>query len=217
MTVIGQFRDLDDPDRFVWLRGFTDMATRARALDAFYGGLVWARHSESANATMIDSDNVLLLRPARPDSGFSLEGRRPERHSADAPSDLVVATIYYPSTEHVHEFADFFASSIEPTVNGTDAAIIAVLVTESAPNNFPRLPVREGEHVLVAVTAFADEQEYQRHVETYAGALRLQELDAEIERRVDRIQTLRLRATAGSRCRGAPVPPTSSVASVAHP
>ena len=31
MTVIGQFRDLDDPDRFVWLRGFPDMAQRARA------------------------------------------------------------------------------------------------------------------------------------------------------------------------------------------
>src|SRR4051794_20087677 len=30
--VIGTFRDLDDPDRFVWLRGFPDMAARAEAL-----------------------------------------------------------------------------------------------------------------------------------------------------------------------------------------
>src|SRR5258706_15082702 len=36
MRVIGQFRDLDDPDRFVWLRGFRDMPTRAEALNAFY-------------------------------------------------------------------------------------------------------------------------------------------------------------------------------------
>src|SRR4051812_35757026 len=28
MRVIGQFRDLDHPDRFVWLRGFKDMASR---------------------------------------------------------------------------------------------------------------------------------------------------------------------------------------------
>ncbi len=28
MRVIGQFRDLSDPDRFVWLRGFTDMSSR---------------------------------------------------------------------------------------------------------------------------------------------------------------------------------------------
>ena len=27
MQVIGQFQDLDDPDRFVWLRGFPDSRT----------------------------------------------------------------------------------------------------------------------------------------------------------------------------------------------
>jgi len=40
MCVIGQFRDLDNPDRFVWLRGFPDMGARTRALEAFYGGPV---------------------------------------------------------------------------------------------------------------------------------------------------------------------------------
>ena len=30
--VIGTFRDLDDPDRFVWIRGFRDMSTRQHAL-----------------------------------------------------------------------------------------------------------------------------------------------------------------------------------------
>src|SRR4249920_4096345 len=62
--VVGQFRDLDDPDRVVWLRGFRDMPTRAEALTAFYGGPVWQAHREAANACIIDSDNVLLLRPA---------------------------------------------------------------------------------------------------------------------------------------------------------
>jgi hypothetical protein len=63
MTVLGQFRDLDDPDRFVWLRGFDDMPHRAEALGRFYGGPIWKAHREQANATMIDSDDVLLLRP----------------------------------------------------------------------------------------------------------------------------------------------------------
>ena len=35
MRVVGQFRDLDDPDRFVWIRGFRDMPSRAAALDTF--------------------------------------------------------------------------------------------------------------------------------------------------------------------------------------
>ncbi|MGH7566210.1 MAG: NIPSNAP family protein, partial [Gemmatimonadota bacterium] len=37
MTVIGQFRDGQRPDRFVWLRGFADMESRHRALEALYG------------------------------------------------------------------------------------------------------------------------------------------------------------------------------------
>ena len=41
MAVVGQFCDLDDPDRFVWFRGFQDMPRRAEALSSFYGGPVW--------------------------------------------------------------------------------------------------------------------------------------------------------------------------------
>ena len=64
ITVIGQFRNLDDPDRFVWLRGFADMPSRARALETFYGGALWKSLRDEANANFVDTDNVLLLRPA---------------------------------------------------------------------------------------------------------------------------------------------------------
>src|SRR6476646_230013 len=69
-ALIDLFRDLDNPNRFVWLRGFRDMRSRAQALKNFYGGPVWKAHCEAANATMIDSDNVLLLHPATPTSAF---------------------------------------------------------------------------------------------------------------------------------------------------
>src|SRR5215475_8279574 len=61
MAILGQFRDLDRPDRFVWLRGFADMPSRAESLQAFYVGPVWQQNRAVANATMADSDNVLLL------------------------------------------------------------------------------------------------------------------------------------------------------------
>ncbi len=32
MRVLGTFRDLDDSDRFVWLRGFADMTSRRSGL-----------------------------------------------------------------------------------------------------------------------------------------------------------------------------------------
>jgi hypothetical protein len=41
MTIVGQFRDLADSTRFVWVRGFRGMPSRAEALTAFYGGPVW--------------------------------------------------------------------------------------------------------------------------------------------------------------------------------
>ena len=88
MAIVGQFRDLDDPDRFVWIRGFASMPTRARALASFYGGPVWKAHRAQANATMIDSDNVLLLRPVTARSGFPAPAaaRLPDGHAAAAPS-----------------------------------------------------------------------------------------------------------------------------------
>ena len=55
MQVVGQFRDLDRPDQFVWLRAFASMGARRRSLEAFYGGPVWARHGLAAASTMIDS------------------------------------------------------------------------------------------------------------------------------------------------------------------
>ena len=74
ITVVGQFRDLDDPDRFVWLRGFRDMSSRAVALEAFYGGALWKSLRDQANANFTDTDNVLLLRPASADGAIDLDG-----------------------------------------------------------------------------------------------------------------------------------------------
>src|SRR5437762_10810945 len=113
IKVIGQFRDLDHPDHFVWLRGFRDMSSRAKALTDFYGGPVWKAHREAANATMIDSDNVLLLRPAFATSGFSLETRPPVGADEGAAS-LVVATIYYFAGPVTPDFINFFEHSLRP-------------------------------------------------------------------------------------------------------
>src|SRR5262245_57858858 len=95
ITVIGQFRDRGNADRFVWLRGFPDMVSRQESLAAFYDGPVWAAHRTEANNTMIDSDNVLLLKPARPELAFRLD-QNPAGATAgerDGPA-TVLAAIY---------------------------------------------------------------------------------------------------------------------------
>lgn len=164
MSLIGQFRDLDYPDRFVWLRGFQDMPSRAQALTAFYGGPVWKAHRDAANATMIDSDDVLLLRPARPASGFPLENSdRPPPGERRVPEGLVVATLYYLDRPADADFVDFFDRTLEPVLRGAGATILAYFVTESSPNTFPALPVREGEYVLAWFSLFQNHCTYDRH------------------------------------------------------
>jgi len=129
MAIVGQFRDLDDPDRFTWIRGFASMPARARALASFYGGPVWKANSAAANATMIDSDNVLLLRPVTARSGFPppAAARPPAGDGAAAPS---------------HAAAE------------AGATPLASLQTEHAENTFPALPVRTGENVFAWLARF---------------------------------------------------------------
>ena len=201
MTVLGQFRDLDRPDRFVWLRGFTSMPARARALGALYGGPVWKAHRNEANATMLDSDNVLLLRPARPASGFSLDGlRRSAPGSNPRSAQLVIATLYFFDRPPAMDFIDFFEREVAPLLTAAGAAILARFVTETSVNTFPALPVREGEHVFVFVSAFEDARAYERHLAELAGSPQWRDRAAKTlsHRLIRPPETLRLAPTARS-------------------
>ena len=146
MDVVGQFRDLDDSDRFVWLRGFPSMERRADSLAAFYGGPVWKTHREAANATMVSSDDVLLLRPARAGSAFALNGQQ-----RGAARGLVAAWIV------PLEGAD--EASVEHTIAERGGSVLASFVTEPSQNTFPALPVREDESVFVTFAGFPDDAE----------------------------------------------------------
>ena len=149
--VLGIFRDLDDPDRFVWLRGFENMAARPTALGSFYGGPVWRAHSAVANATMIDSENVLLLRPAGPGLGFPA----PPSKTAASPG-IIGATIHYLHEVDAAQFTRVFDETILPRLTSAGAQPIARLVTEDSPNNFPRLPIRERDRTFVWFARWPD-------------------------------------------------------------
>ena len=77
MRLLSQFRALDDPSRFTWIREFPDMSARERSLTTFYSGPVWRTHREAANGMMLFSDNVLLLKPAGPGKGLQAPANRP--------------------------------------------------------------------------------------------------------------------------------------------
>jgi quinol monooxygenase YgiN len=201
MAILGQFRDLDDPDRFVWLRGFDDMPRRAEALARFYGGPVWKAHSRAANATMVDVSDVLLLRPATAHGNVSapIAARPPVGHTTPPPS-LVLATLYHRDRPFEEEFVDFFDHEVRPVLAETGATPLACLQTEYAENTFPALPVRTGEHVFVWLARFPSATHLDDHLHRLhrSDPWRAQVLPALSRMLVGVPQRLRLAPTARS-------------------
>ena len=146
--VLGQFRDLDDPERFVWIRGFASMEARLAALTAFYDGPLWKARREAAIATMRDTDNVLLLRPPADSERFDLS------RAAEPGAWLVL----------IHDLrgvnADAFVRQVRdvglPFLVARGATATGLLVTESSADAFTRLPIRVGDSVVVTFARFAD-------------------------------------------------------------
>jgi NIPSNAP len=133
--VVGTFRDVADPDAFVWVRAFADMATRRRALAGFYGGPVWREHREAANATMIHFDDVLLLEPVG--AGFPARPRAAVGEGRPGPSRVLAVVRTGPGAE--------------PEV-ATAAHILrappVVARTAPHPNDYLALPVRDEQAVV---------------------------------------------------------------------
>lgn len=127
MRVLGQFRDPERPDHFVWMRGFADMDTRREALTAFYSGPVWKEHARAAVTTMIDSDDVHLLQPVRlPELGDRQPGQRD-------PDRVWISVL--PSSAEADDHAD----------------ALGLLRTLKADNTYPALPVHEDAEVVVRI------------------------------------------------------------------
>jgi hypothetical protein len=162
MCILGQFRDLDEPDSFVWMRGFTDMETRKEALESFYGGPVWKQHGPAANATMIDSDNVLLLQPVSP-LHCDISRRAVPGVTSEA-RGLLAITIWPLTQAGTDEVPLLFRRVVEPALRGAAITVLATYITDRSENTFPALPVREDRTVFVWMAMFHDEVDHAQHV-----------------------------------------------------
>lgn len=60
MKIVGPFLDVENPNKFVFLRGFPSLDERDRMKDEFYEGPFWKNELESIAMPMIDSYDVIL-------------------------------------------------------------------------------------------------------------------------------------------------------------
>jgi len=196
MAIGGLFHDRDDADRFVWMRGFSSMEARRDALGAFYGGPVWKQHGPAANATMIDSDDVLLLRPTEPPHPALAPGPPRAPVGAAATGDewvVVTAWLHEPG----HRTCSWLAREVQPLLASALGTTVATWRTEPAENTFPALPVRP-DHAFVWAATFADHASYAAALTALDRHPTWLRTMTDLDARGVHAETLRLRPTARS-------------------
>lgn len=154
---IGQFAEKQNDSHFTWLRGFHSTFERPIANSAFYFGPVWREHKVVLNDLMLDSDNVLLLRPLHADrDALVLPSVDPVKEPAGA-KGVVVAQIFPIKKQSGEGFIEkvdaTFATYRIPGVREA-----TVLTTLDAPNNFPQLPVRTDGPFMLWIGVAKDEE-----------------------------------------------------------
>jgi hypothetical protein len=60
MKVLGPMIDVENPNKFVWLRSFPSLAERDRMKKAFYEGDYWKNELEALAMPMLESYDVIL-------------------------------------------------------------------------------------------------------------------------------------------------------------
>jgi hypothetical protein len=144
----GQFLERTRATRFTWMRGFPSYDARAEMNTDMYSGLIWKEHAKRMNDLIVDSDNVLLLRPLAPGRGLPVLPAVDVGMDVKTPSGIVVLQIFAAKTAKTEELA----RSLDESFAGYRSAGVheaAVLVTHDVPNNYPRLPVRtDGPHLV---------------------------------------------------------------------
>jgi len=170
--VIGQFRDIDRPDTFNWLRGFTSMEARREASTAFYCGPVWQAHREAANATMEDSDDVYLLQPWG--HALTAPGTRAAPEAAGGRGRGLLAAVTCPLSGDEAGFAALFDRAAAEARIETLARFVGL----HEENTFPRLPVRTGEPVFVWLASVGDRDGWSRLNEALKAAAAWREASA---------------------------------------
>jgi len=71
MKVLGPLLDLENPNKFVWLRSFPSLEERERMKNDFYEGELWKNELEAIAMPMLESYDVILCETS---TGYVCDG-----------------------------------------------------------------------------------------------------------------------------------------------
>lgn len=138
---LGHFFERGAGERFTWLRAYPDMAARAAVNTAFYDGPVWKEHKAALNQWIIDSDDVLLLRPLHAGSGIPALPAVDPVTEPDGAHGMALVQLF-PVREGALDACAALAEPWFACYQGRGVAEAGILATLDQPNNFPRHPIR---------------------------------------------------------------------------
>lgn len=154
--VLGHFFERGAVERFTWLRGYPDMAARAAVNTAFYDGPVWHEHKAALNQWILDSDNVLLLRPLHAGSAIPAIPALDPVAEPDGAGGIAVLQIF-PVRAGALDACALAADPWFASYQGRGVTEAGILATLDEANNFPRHPIRTDGTFLVWMGVLRDQ------------------------------------------------------------
>jgi hypothetical protein len=158
---LGQYRVKGADDNFFWIRGFKDMSVRNKFLnDFYYRSPVWKQHKSAANSMLLNNDNVHLLKPlnlkdSSNDTGFSFNTNWFGQEKGVAVVD------FYTSNTKLEKLIEFVRRKYAAILSTFKIENTSFWISETTPNDFTGLPVFQDRNLLVQITFYKNEFEYQ--------------------------------------------------------
>jgi len=169
--ILGQYRVKGADDNFFWIRGFKDMTARYKYLNDFYfGSLSWKQHKAEANSMLLNNDNVYLLQPlnlknssANAESSFNTNWFGQEK-------GIAVVDFCVSNTKR-DKLIEFVKKKYLAILTASKIENISFWISETAPNDFTGLPVFQDKNLLVQITFYKNESEYQSKMKDAASKM----------------------------------------------
>jgi hypothetical protein len=156
---LGQYKVKGADDNFFWIRGFHNMTSRNTFLNDFYYGPVWKEHKVVANSMLLNNDNVHLLKPlnmadnSNDTTGFNSNWFGKEKG--------ITVIDYFISNQKLPKLIEFVKTKYRSILKSAGMEDVSFWISETEPNEFIALPVFQDKNLLVGISFYKDELEYQ--------------------------------------------------------
>lgn len=169
-SILGQYRVKAADDNFFWIRGFKDMPARNKFLNDFYFGDFWKAHKAVPNSLLLNNDNVYLLKPlnlkdnsTNPAPGFNSNWFGKDKG--------ITVVDFFTSNTKLDKLVDFVRKQYTAILATVGIDNTSFWVSETSKNEFTQLPVFQDKNLLVQITFYKNEFEYQSKIKLVESSL----------------------------------------------